>query len=233
MYHAVDRMPPGARSPRNYVPPGDFGAQLELVASLGYQTISFTEWLEYREHGHPIPARPIILTFDDGYRSVWEHAWPLLRQFGFSATVFLISSLIGKTNAWDNPGTAAEPLLAASEITTMRDAGIQFESHSHTHPALTTLAPERVLADLRTSRAELERLLGLPVSVLCYPYGKQNATVRALARDAGFQAGVIARRRMNSVRTDPFRLTRISIDYRMTISRLRWTLMRLRWLHYV
>ena len=232
MYHAVDRIPEGARSPRNYVRPDDFGAQLELLARLGYQTISFSEWLGYRDHGQSIPARPIILTFDDGYRSVWERAWPLLKRFGFSATVFLISSFIGKTNVWDDPGTALEPLLGTREILEMRDAGIGFGSHTHTHPPLTTIPPERVLDELRTSRATLERVLGAPVGVLCYPYGKQNATVRALAREAGFQAGVIARRRLNSVRTDCFRLTRIPIDHRMTLARLRWTLARLRWLHY-
>jgi len=67
--------------------------------------------------------------------------------------------------------------------------------------------------------------------VICYPYGKQNATVRVLAQRAGYEAAVIARRRLNTVRTDPFRLTRIGIDYRTTLAGLRWTLFRLRWLH--
>ncbi len=230
MYHKVDRIPPGARHLRNCVLPEQFAAQLEALARWGYQTISFAEWLAYRANGlGQLPRRPIILTFDDGYRSTYEIAWPLLRRFGCVATVFLVSDLIGKTNVWDSD-EVQEPLLGAPEIAAMRAGGVAFESHGKTHAALTTLPPDRALEELTASREALARLLDAPVRVVCYPYGKQNAVVRALARRAGYEAAVIARRRMNTPRTDPFRLTRIRVDYRTTLARLRWTLFRLRWL---
>jgi len=231
MYHAVDRGPQGSPSPRLYVPPEQFEAQLATLQQLGYETISFGDWLAFRRGRATLPRRPIILTFDDGYRSIGEIAWPILRRFGFGATVFLVSDLIGKTNAWDPPAPP-EPLLGAAEIAEMQAAGICFESHTRTHAALTMIPPERALEELTTSRAALSQLLNAPVTVLCYPYGKQNLMVRALAREAGYEAAVIARRRMNTARTDPFRLTRIWIDNRMTLARLRWTLFRLRWLHF-
>jgi peptidoglycan/xylan/chitin deacetylase (PgdA/CDA1 family) len=84
--------------------------------------------------------------------------------------------------------------------------------------------------ELRDSRAALERLLGEPVRVLCYPYGKQNAATRALARAAGYEAAVIARRRLNSRSADPLRLTRLRMEPGTRLAGLRWTLAQLRWL---
>jgi len=231
MYHAVDRIPPNARSPRLYVPPELFEAQLATLAQLGYQTISFADWLAYRRGDGTLPQRPIIITFDDGYLSLARHAWPSLRRFGFSGTVFLASDLFGKTNSWDPP-EPVEPLLGIKEIAEMQGDGIHFESHTRTHPALTMIPADEALAQLTISRTALTRVLGAPITVLCYPYGKQNAVVRDLARQAGYQAAVIARPRLNTKRTDPFRLTRLWIDNDTTPNRLRWSLFRLRWLHY-
>lgn len=229
MYHKVDRIPPGARYLRNYVLPDQFEAQLAALADLGYRTISFADWLGSCAGTHALPSRPIILTFDDGYRSTYEVAWPLLRRFDCTATVFLVSDLVGKTNAWD-VDEIQEPLLSMREIAQMQTGGIAFESHTRTHAPLTMIAPDRASEELTTSRAALAELLGAPVEILCYPYGKQNRTVRALARQAGYRAAVTAGHRLNSRRTDPLRLKRIGIDYRMSIARFRRTLFRLRWL---
>jgi peptidoglycan/xylan/chitin deacetylase (PgdA/CDA1 family) len=229
MYHKVDRIPPGARYPRNYVLPDQFEAQLAALARWGYETISFAAWLAYRRGERAVPRRPIILTFDDGYRSTYVNAWPLLRRFGATATVFLVSGLVGKTNAWD-AAEIQEPLLGPDEIAAMRVGGIEFGSHTKTHAALTTVPAARAREELADSRAGLEDLLGARVQVLCYPYGKHNAAVRALARDAGYEAAVIARRRLNSRSTDPLRLTRLRIEPSTRLAGLRWTLGRLRWL---
>ena len=77
MYHRVDRLPPppGARYLRNYVLPEQFDAQLAALRRWGYETISFDDWLAYRRRERTLPRRPIILTFDDGYRSTYEVAW--------------------------------------------------------------------------------------------------------------------------------------------------------------
>ena len=231
MYHKVDRMPPGARYLRNYVLPEQFAAQLAALASWGYRTVSFGDWLAYRRGAGSLPRRPIILSFDDGYRSTYEVAWPLLARFGYTATVFLVADFIGKTNAWD-VHEVQEPLLGRPEIAAMQAGGIAFESHTKTHAPLTLIEPDRAMEELTAARLSLAALLGAPVSVLCYPYGKNNPAVRALARRAGYEAAVMAGSRMNTRRTDPFRLKRIGIDYRMTIAQLRWKLFRLRWLSF-
>ncbi len=231
MYHKVDRIPRGARYPRYYVVPEQFEAQLAALVRWGYQTIPFIDWLAYRRGHRALPGRPIILTFDDGYRSNYEIAWPLLKRYGCTATVFLVSDLIGRTNAWDAE-EVQEPLLGPEEIAEMQASGISFESHGKTHVALTTVAPQRAAEELAASRASLEALLGAPVRVFCYPYGKQDAAVRDMVRQAGYQAAVMARRQMNSASTDPFRLRRIRVDVRTALGSLKWDLFRLRWLHW-
>src|SRR5438045_5924463 len=154
MYHKVDRLPPppGARYSRNYVRPEQSDARLGALRRWGYETISFDDWLAYRRGERTLPRRPIILTFDDGYRSTGEIAWPLLQRHGATATVFLVSDLIGKTNAWD-AREIQEPLLDAAQIAAMREGRIEFGSHTRTSPELPNLQPHRSLADERRSRA--------------------------------------------------------------------------------
>ena len=229
MYHKIDRLPPGVRHPRNYVLPDQFAAQLAALRRWGYETISFNDWLAYRRGERALPRRPIILTFDDGYRSTYEIAWPLLQRYGFGATLFIVSDLIGKTNVWD-VDEIQEPLLGEAEIAQLRAGGVEFGSHTRTHLPLTTISPPQAVEELRGSRAALERLLGEPVRVLCYPYGKQNAATRTLARSAGYEAAVIARRRLNSRSADPLRLTRLRMEPATHLAGLKWTLLQLRWL---
>src|SRR5437016_12373858 len=139
MYHKVDRPlpPPGARYLRNYVLPEQFDAQLAALRRWGYETLSFADWLAYRRRERTLPRRPIILTFDDGYRSTYEVAWPLLKRHHATASVFLVSDLIGKTNAWD-ADEIQEPLLDTRQIAAMR-AGRRSEEHTSELQSLTNL----------------------------------------------------------------------------------------------
>jgi peptidoglycan/xylan/chitin deacetylase (PgdA/CDA1 family) len=229
MYHKVDRIPPGARHLGNYVLPEAFQAQLTALKDWNYEPVSFEQWLAYREGKARLPRRPLIITFDDGYRSTYEIAWPALKRSGFPATVFLVSDLIGKTNLWD-VDELQEPLLNEREIREMQAGGMTFGSHTRTHPALTKLSREQASGELRDSRRALESLLDEPVTTLCYPYAKQNSTVRELAREAGYRAAVIGKGGTNRVWADRYALRRIKVDSETTIPRFRRTLARGRWL---
>src|SRR3989442_15321902 len=105
---------------------------------------------------------------------------------------------------------------------------MEFGSQHGPYAALAPVAPHQANAELGAARGAPDRLLGEPVRVLCYPYGKQNPAVRALAREAGYEAAVIARRRLNSTATAPFRLARLRIDLGTGVRTLRWTLTHLR-----
>lgn len=229
MYHKVDEVHPGARYPGNYVTPAQFGQQLDSLLDWGYHSIQLDEWLDYREgRTRALPAKPLVVTFDDGYTCFDRNAWPALKRRAMHATVFLVAGQIGGTNAWD-PDEVQETLLDGARIRALHDEGVQFGSHSVTHPPLAKIAPERALEELAKSRALLRGVLERDVDVFAYPFSNQNRAVRNLARQAGYRCAVRGGGRMNSRHTDPFGLRRIKVDLETSITRLRRTLMRERY----
>jgi peptidoglycan/xylan/chitin deacetylase (PgdA/CDA1 family) len=228
VYHQIGDVPAGARHACNYVPPAAFAAQLRLLHRAGFRSVSFREYLDYRRGSGSLPRRPIVISFDDGYRSVAEVAAPLLARFGFQATVFVVTSHIGGTNAWDID-ERQEPLLDAADIRALSAQGIDFQSHTATHPRLTTLPKAEAFRELCDSRAALERLLGEQVSVVAYPWGDHDASTLSLAAEAGYRAGVVVRRRTNFDHTPLLALRRIGINGRTSLGRFAWDLARLRW----
>jgi peptidoglycan/xylan/chitin deacetylase (PgdA/CDA1 family) len=156
----------------------------------------------------------VAITFDDGFRSVYEHAFPLLRRYGFPATIFLVTDYCGKTNSWPSqPAWAPRaPLLDWTEIREMAAHGIAFGSHTRTHPDLRRLSVHEVDAELAGSKHVIENAIGYAVEALAYPYGTYDPTVKQLTRahypwacttDLGF-----VRRD-----TDPLALTRLDAYY--------------------
>ena len=229
MYHKVDELHPGARYPGNYVTPAQFSHQLDALLDWGYRSIQLGEWLDYREgRTRALPAKPLVVTFDDGYTCFDRNAWPALKSRAMYATVFLVAGQVGGTNAWDRD-EVQEPLLDEARIRALHDDGVQFGSHSVTHPALTRISPARALEELTQSRALLREILGREVDVFAYPFSNQNRAVRQLARRAGYRCAVRGGGRMNSRHTDPFGLRRIKVDLETSITRLRRTLMRERY----
>src|SRR2546426_4138670 len=112
LYHKIDRIPAGARYPRSYVTPERFDAQLAFLRRRGYESVSFVDYLGYRRGAARLPRRPVIITFDDGYRSNRDVALPLLQQHGFRATIFLVAGRGGGAKA-GGPGGNPEPPLRA------------------------------------------------------------------------------------------------------------------------
>jgi peptidoglycan/xylan/chitin deacetylase (PgdA/CDA1 family) len=228
MYHKVDEIPAGTRCLDDYVLPEQFDAQLAALSRWGYTFITLEDWLEFRTGRRKLPPRPIAITFDDGYLSNHNVAWPILNRHGATATVFLVADLLGGTSGWDK-SEVREQLLGPAEIRAMQAGGIRFGSHTCTHRSLVRLSPEEAFQELSQSRAKLEAVLGQPVSTVAYPYNSNNHQVRALARRAGYKAAVLGQGRINALRTSPWALRRIAIDVRTTLEGLRRRLMRLRW----
>lgn len=227
VFHKIGPVPPASRYPRNYVRTEQFDALLGSLRRAGYHGIGFDQYLAHRSGTGALPRKPIILTFDDGYRSNGEIAAPILKKHGFTATIFVVTSLLGATNAWDAE-EPQEPLLTADEIRALRAQGISFGSHTATHVRLATVAPETALRELRESRESLEALLGEPVCTICYPWAQHDAAVHALARQAGYACGVGIRRRLNRDDTELMALNRIPVTYLDSLWRVRWDLFRLR-----
>jgi peptidoglycan/xylan/chitin deacetylase (PgdA/CDA1 family) len=226
MYHKIDEVPAGAKNPGNFVSPARFAEQIDALVACGYRSVTFDQWIDYRQGlVKTLPPKPLIVTFDDGYTCFDEHAWPVLKQRGIRPTVFLVSSQIGKSNAWDE-GEMSFPLLDVSRIRALQHDGVEFGSHSVSHKPLARLASDEAFQELNTSRWALAELLDREVNVFAYPFSNQSREVRTLTQQAGYRCAVRGKGRMCSTRTDPFGLYRIKVEPETTVSGLRSTLLR-------
>jgi peptidoglycan/xylan/chitin deacetylase (PgdA/CDA1 family) len=184
-YHSVDP----AWQDRLAVPPGDFARQCEWLAA-NRRVLDLPDAVAAADRRGRLPAGATAITFDDGYRALHEHAFPVLRRLGLPATVFLVAkTLPGGTDVdWvtERPVPASLPTLTLDQVLEMQDGGVRFGSHSWAHADLTTLSEAECERDLRESREALEDHLGRPVPYLAYPKGRHDDKVRRAARRAGY-----------------------------------------------
>ncbi|MBX5489762.1 MAG: polysaccharide deacetylase family protein [Chloroflexi bacterium] len=172
-YHHVGSPVPG-RYAWLTVSPQRFEAHVRWLAAHGYRGIRASDWLAWRTHGTPLPAKPVLVTFDDGYADVGRFALPVLRRYGFSATVFVVTDLLGETNVWMG---GPHRLLSRAEIQQWAAESIEFGAHSRSHPDLTALDNTTLLAEVQGSRDALAALLERPVEAFAYPFGRYDARV--------------------------------------------------------
>jgi peptidoglycan/xylan/chitin deacetylase (PgdA/CDA1 family) len=179
MYHRINVVTPSTPgSSRGLtVHPADFERQMLWLKSRGYRSVTQREVFDALFRDRPLGPRPILITFDDGYRDVFYRASPVLQRLGFRATAYVIS---GRISAGD-PSFLTWTLLHALE-----ERGIEIASHTVHHRDLTRLPVREALAELSQSRRVLERELGHPVQWLAYPFGRFDERVQELARRAGY-----------------------------------------------
>lgn len=226
LYHKLGRPPRGARVPGHYVSPARFRRHLDYLIARGFTAIPL---LDLVDAAQPLPPRPVVITFDDGYRCLREHALPALAERGLPATVFMVAGHVGGMNVWEQAvGDVAEPMLSLAEMREMQAAGIEFGSHTLNHVRLSAAGEEEARRELVESRARLEELLGRPCRSLAYPYGDWSPRVRELAEAAGYQAACTTVRATARRGDDPLALPRINVRRYNPTLRLAWKLWRAR-----
>jgi peptidoglycan/xylan/chitin deacetylase (PgdA/CDA1 family) len=176
MYHHIrDFNDPNDKIGTNLsVPPQRFAEQLDLIKSSGYTTITFND-LEKNN----IPAKAIILTFDDGYKNFYENAYPELKKRGMVGVVFVITQDIGK-----------DQYMSVQEIKEVNEAGIEIGSHTISHPDLRNLSKDRAAKEVTESKQSLESILSNKVISFCYPSGKFTDETLLIVKDAGYKYAV-------------------------------------------
>lgn len=197
-YHSVS----AERRDNLAVQPHDFAAQMAWLNRRGYRSLTLAEYLRRPPvHGE----RVVIITFDDGYADNYSQAWPILRRYGFVATIFLVADYVGTEHVfyWDVPKLAAPSaaapyrLLTWDQIEAMAAQGIEFGSHTCTHPELTAVSPAQCAEEVARSRRDLEQRLGAEVVSFCYPRGKLNADVMRQVAQAGYRGAVVTPKRVD------------------------------------
>lgn len=210
LYHHIGQASAGAY-PDLTLSPREFERQIRWLARRGYTGIRPADWFAWYKSGSSLPPKPILITFDDAYADIAEHALPILRQFGFGAAVFVATGRIGQTSDWDEGlGYPALPLMSAAQIRYWAGEGIEFGAHSRMHPNLTKLSREALGEEVAASCDDLAVLLDHPVIAFAYPFGAYNNTVHG-AVQSSFGLAFTADSGFNSRQTDPHLLRRIII----------------------
>ncbi len=166
------------------MPVSQFERQMRYLHDSGYRCITLMEYLQSQSSGWVSQEKAFVLTFDDGYENFLTVAYPVLRRYGLTATVFLVANHIGELNRWDK--TERAPLLSLDQIRELGDAGISFGSHTSTHPHLPDLSSEQTRDELVSSKKRLEAILDREISFLAYPYGESNNKIWGIASEAGY-----------------------------------------------
>lgn len=194
------------------IDPGRFAVQMRWLADNGYTPISTADWLHWCESAKPLPAKPVLITFDDAYADLVNLAFPVLRDLRFRATVFVPTAYIGESNIWDQvSGTRLTRLMTSASICDWAAKGIEFGAHSRTHPHLETAGASSLQDEVEGSRADLERILQSPVTAFAYPYGTHNSAMEEVVQ-RNFHLAFTNEEGLNTLGTNPFQLRRIVVQ---------------------
>ena len=211
MYHSIQRVSRSEIMRSIHVSPLSFKIQMFFLKLLGYRGSSVTEAIEVLKTDSE--EKLVALTFDDGYRNFVTNALPTLDRYGFSATVYIVSDLIGDSNRWDeNTGISKNDLMSADEIKLCIAKGIEIGCHSATHAKLNEHKVD-LERELLTSKRNLEKTLAIPINAFCYPYGIYDQTIKKLLHQYGYSSATTMKRGRASASDNAFELPRIPITW--------------------
>jgi peptidoglycan/xylan/chitin deacetylase (PgdA/CDA1 family) len=213
MYHLVSEdVPFGFR--RYTVTPRQFGGHVRTLTRLGCQSISPGELWAAHHLGRPLPPRPVVITFDDGFQDCLRHAAPVLYAAGLRATMYVVAGLLGGTSRWMAPEGLDLPLVTSAQARELEQAGIECQSHALTHKRLAELEASEIAHELSVSRRVLEDELGHEVRHLAYPHGSLDERVTAAAGEAGYLSAFTTRPGKVLPNDDALALPRVNVDGR-------------------
>jgi peptidoglycan/xylan/chitin deacetylase (PgdA/CDA1 family) len=183
MYHYISEIPPDADVYRLdlTVVPARFEEQLQYLQAQGYQSITLADVYTTLTTGKPLPEKPIVLTFDDGYKNAYTEALPLLQKYGFVGTFFLLAT----PAHYEAPG-----YMTWNDIHAMAEAGMSMQAHGRDHYDLTNRAYEFLVYQILGAKEAVEAHSGQPVRFFCYPSGRYDVDTAAVVESAGYWGAV-------------------------------------------
>jgi len=199
MYHVIAAPPAGVPFPDLFVRPDDFTAEMEWLAKKRFHAVTLHQVYEYWHSGGPLPQRPIVISFDDGYLSQATHALPELRKLHWPGVLNLKVNAVQKYN------------LPFWRVRTLIAAGWEVDAHTITHPDLTKVDDRRLWDEVHGSRVDLRHMFHVPADFFCYPSGRYDAHVIDAVRRAGYLAATTTNYGLARP-ASPYTLSRVRIN---------------------
>ncbi len=207
MYHNIGVPPRDAGLQSLYVTPRMFRYQMWYLRTAGFRVVPLEIVADYAKAGGT--EKVVSLTFDDGFEDFFHNAYPVLREYGYPATVFIVSDRVGGENEWDTGSVGIRKrLLSWEQLSEMKDNNVSFGSHTRTHPFLSRLSDDRIREEVAGSKDAIEKQLGRTADTFCYPYGDYDSRVAEAVSDAGYRCAVTTKRGWVHPGDSPFEMRR-------------------------
>ena len=204
MYHHVAAAGPDADAIRRdlSVSPANFEAQLRYLIARGYQPTTLKALMMHLQVGEPLPSKPVILTFDDGFKDQYTNAYPVLKRYGFVGSFFIITRFADE---------GREEHMSWTEIESLHANGMEIGSHSYTHPSLRGKSFDYIVWQVLGSKEAIEARTHEPVRFLSYPSGQYDQGVVDVLRSAGYWGAVTVEAGSLQSSQRPFEFKRIRV----------------------
>ena len=204
MYHHVGEPDPTADAIRRdlSVSPENFEAQLRYLIEHGFEPVTLESLVTHLQLGHPLPLKPVILTFDDGFKDQYTNAYPLLNKYGFVGTFFIVTRFADE----ERP-----EYMSWSEIELLHADGMEIGSHSYTHPSLYGKSFDYVVWQVLGSKEAIEARTQEPVRFFSYPSGQYDQLTIDVLRSAGYWGAVTVEAGSMQAAERPFEFKRIRV----------------------
>jgi peptidoglycan/xylan/chitin deacetylase (PgdA/CDA1 family) len=200
MYHVVSAPPAGTANAELWVAESRFASEMRALHKAGYWAITLRQAFEAWQHGGPLPKRPVVVSFDDGYLSQYTHARPVLARLGWPGVLNLELRNLGPDG------------ITEHQVRALMADGWEVDSHTLTHPDLTTVGDTALRHELAGSRREIRRRFGSRAAeFFCYPAGRYDARVVAAVRAAGYRGATTVDEGLGE-RGEPFTLKRVRVN---------------------
>ncbi|MCG3203483.1 MAG: Poly-beta-1,6-N-acetyl-D-glucosamine N-deacetylase [Elusimicrobia bacterium] len=232
MYHKVGDPPEGSQLKKLWVSTDVFRNQLAYLAEHQYTPITFRELYAHWDNNHPLPPRPVIITFDDGYANNYENAFPILRDFGFKAVLFVVVQTVGWDNRWHDPKSETRiNMISWAQLKDLQKAGWEIGSHTMNHPNLQKIEMKEVKVEMEKSRSIITEFLEEAPHTFAYPYGSGEdvPSIREKVKEVGYRIAVgvhAGKWNLDQIKNSPYNLPRVfvrgddtMIDFHLQLTR--------------